>query len=120
MIRIKLAEDDRVKLSLPEWIEYDLDRPRLSEIRKLHEAVGWGWGKLLDQVNDEDMDAKHAARAVLWWIAVNRHNPISWKEFDLDIFGVEFEVIPDPNLPAPSGASTGSKRTSRRSRTSSA
>lgn len=105
MIRIKLAEDDRVKLELPEWIEYDVNRPRLRDIRRLKAEVGWEWSQVWDGLNHDDIDARLATRAVLVWLAVDRLHPVSWEEFDCDILGVEVEE-PDPNAPAPDGAET--------------
>lgn len=106
MLRIRLAAEDRERYGLPEWIEYDVDRPKLSEIRKVKAAVDWGWHQLAKQVDADDDDDRLAARLVLWWLAVNRHHTVSWDEFELDVFGVEVEVDNDPNPPAPDGAET--------------
>lgn len=106
MIRIRLAEDDRVKLELPEWIEFDVDRPKLSDIRRLKAQVDWEWSKVWDGLNHVDIDVRLATRAVLVWLAVNRIRPASWDDFDIDILGAEYEEVGDPNRPAPDGAAT--------------
>ena len=107
MIRIRLTEDDRVKLELPEWVEFDPDRPKLSEIRRLKAEVEWELSKLWERLNHADVDERIAGRSVLVWLAVNRVRSVKWDEFDFDVLGAEIEEVgDDPNLSAPDGATT--------------
>lgn len=116
MLRIRLTDEDRGRLDVPEWIEFELGLPRLSDIRRLEGAVGWKWTQFEEGLNSTDVDTRLAHRAVLWWLAVNRHTPVTWEDFDIDIVGVDVEELPDPNLPAPNGASTDSTPTGPSSR----
>jgi hypothetical protein len=105
VLRIRLTKSDRARLGgVPEWIEYDVTRPRLGEIRKLKDQVGWPWKQFDEGLNSEDLDERLASRAVLWWLAVNRIFEVSWDDFDVDILGVELEEVDDPNPSAPTGA----------------
>lgn len=102
-MRIQLAEEDRQRYGLPQWLEFDTFQPRLGDLRRLKDAVGWGWTEFETGLNSEDIDTRLAHRAVLWWLAVNRHTQVSWDDFDVDILGVEVEQTV-PNSSAPSGA----------------
>jgi hypothetical protein len=107
MPRIRLAADDRQRYGLPEWIEYDQGRPRLSEIRALKAALDMTWTRFEALLGSEDVDEQLAGLAALLWLAVRRHTDVPWDDFDLDLLGADIEAVEDPNRSAPSGASTG-------------
>lgn len=102
-MRIRLTDDDRGRLGVPEWLDFDTLRPHLGDLRKLKEALGWTWTAFEAGLNSDDVDTRLAHRAVLWWLAVNRHADVPWDDFDVDILGVDVEET-DPNSSAPSGA----------------
>lgn len=105
MIRVRFAEDDRQRYGLPEWVDVDVQRPKLSEIRRIKAEIGWEWSQVDQGIDDmQDPDRRAAARAVLWWMIINRHNTVSWEDFDLDLFGVDVEAVETPNSQAPQGA----------------
>lgn len=105
MLRIQFAAEDRQRYNLPEQVEIDVDRPRLSEIRRLKAEVDWPLSRLSEGLRSADLDEQVAARAVLWWLAINRHTPVSWEEFECDPLGAQWEQDEDPNRSAPDGAS---------------
>lgn len=120
MIRIRLAEEDRQRYQLDEWIEYEQTSPRLSEMRRVKAEVGMTWAQMDESLNADDLDERIAARAVLVWLAVNRHHTVSWDDFELKPLDAQIEDVPDPNRSAPTGASKTSTGTSPRSRRSTA
>lgn len=108
-MRIKLTEQDRARLGVPEVMEYDSSRPKLSEIRAISrpepDGPGFkGWSVLERALNGEDLDDGLAALAVFVWLAVRRHTDVSWADFDLDLLGLEAKGDEDPNSSAPTGA----------------
>lgn len=105
-MRIKLTDADRKRYSTPEWMDFDLTRPQLSEIRAVGKAGFKGWADLIRHMDSKDMDERFAARGVVYWLAVCRHKEVTWEAFDLDLFGVEMKESTDPNPSAPKGAST--------------
>jgi hypothetical protein len=104
VLKIRFADADRERYSLPGVVEYDVTRPKLGEIRKLKAQLDWSWKQFDAGLNSGDVDVFLAHRAVLWWLAVNRHTEVSWDDFDVDILGVELEEVEDPNPSAPTGA----------------
>lgn len=105
-MRIKLADADRERYDLPEWIEFDTSRPRLSDIRALAQAGMKGWNELQGKLGSDDFDDRVAGHAVVCWLAVRRHTDVSWDAFDIYLLDTEVQPDADPNPPAPSGAST--------------
>lgn len=116
MYRIKLPAADRDRYNVPEWIEFDIVHPRLSDMKAVQAQVGIGWSTLEDwhygerdakgKIKKEpSLDDRIAALGIIYWLAVRRHNGVTWDEFDCAMYDVEMERV-DPNPPAPDGAST--------------
>lgn len=105
MIRIKFSQADRERMGLPEVVEYELERPRLKELRDLKAQVGKTWVELQAELGDkDDWATRLLAAGVVYWLACRRAGvKVPWDEFDLDLDDVEVERD-DPNPPAPTGA----------------
>jgi hypothetical protein len=103
LLKIKLAEPDRARYSLPEWIDLDIDRPMLSDVKCLKLEVGLSWLDMRNGVLAGDLYSCGAA----FFVAARRAGmSVSWDEFDVDVNAVlATEVVPDdPNSSAPDGA----------------
>lgn len=97
LIRYRLADADREKYEIPEWVEFDVKDPLLSEIRAIKQAGFKGWADLERNLFGDDVDDQLAASAVVIWLAVRRHRPVGWDEFDFSLLKVATEVVSDPN-----------------------
>lgn len=108
MIRIRLGDQDRERYGVPEWIEYDPNRPTLAEVRAVREQTSFkGWVELEKNLDSADLDDRFAAAGVIYWLAVRRAGvEVTWADFGLDgFFDVRTERAEDPNQQAPtSGA----------------
>ena len=115
LVRIKLADSDRARYEgLPEWLEFDLFRPMLSQVRLLKEQTGMTWAELQERAVADELEALGA----VFWLAVRRAgHDVSWVDFDADLGGVEWggEDDNDPNSSAPDGAKPTSTRSRRAS-----
>lgn len=104
-VNIKLAAEDRNRLGAPEVVEYDLDRPRLKEVREVYRQCGLSWNEFVQKVNAGDVEAG----GIYVWLAVIRAGvAVAWNDFDIDVMGFEVEVEEESpkNSSAPDGATT--------------
>lgn len=104
-VRIKLTEEDRERLGAPEVITYDVERPRLSDVRELHRQCGLLWLEFAQKLDKNDLEAA----GMFLWLAVRRAGvKVDWEEFDIDMTGFEVEAEEESpkNSSAPDGAKT--------------
>jgi len=119
LVRIKLADSDRARYEgLPEWLEFDLYAPMLSQVKLLKQQVGLRWDELVNRSNAYDMEALGA----VYWLAVRAAgHDVTWDDFEVSLGGVDTEeVADDPNSSAPDGAKPTSTPSPRPSRASTA
>lgn len=116
LVRIRLADSDRERYDLPEWLEFDLFRPMLSEVKLLKQQTGLTWTQLQQLSNAYDYEGL----GLVLWLAVRRAgHAIEWADFDADLAGADTEEVDDdPNSSAPDGAKTSSTKSPRTSRAS--
>lgn len=115
---MKPTDADREKYGLPESVEMDIDRPMLSDVKRLKVDVGMSWTDLRNSLLSQDL----FAAGVAMWIAVRRSGvDVPWSDFDTDITSTIAEIPDDdPNSSAPDGAKTRSMSSRRRSAASTA
>lgn len=118
LVRIRLADSDRERYDLPEWLEFDLYRPMLSQVKLLKQQTGMSWGELQQRVVVEDLEAL----GVVYWLAVRAvGRDVSWDDFEADLTDVDSKgVDDDPNSSGPAGDGPNSTSSPRRSRASTA
>ena len=66
LLRMKPTDADREKYGLPESVEMDIDRPMLSDVKRLKVDVGMSWTDLRNSLLSQDL----FAAGVAMWIAV--------------------------------------------------
>lgn len=90
MIKITLTAEDAQALGVPEVLEYDDNRPRMKQLRRLQEECGLNYTDLLEKLHTADL----VAVGMLVWLAVTKHGAdVTWNDFDLDSAGTKVEVL---------------------------
>ena len=116
-LRIKLSDADRKKYGLDEWLDLDLGRAMLSDIKRVKLEVGMEWVEFHNAV----VRGSDYALGAATWLAVRRTNDVAWDDVEVDVRGCQFEAVADdPNSLAPGGAKTSLTKSPRSSRASTA
>lgn len=101
-VRIKLVESDQARYDVPEWLDFDAQRPMLSQVRLLKEQAGMSWADMRASIADGGLEA---IAATLWLAVRGAGSDVTWADFDVDIAGADIEKVDDdPNSLALDGA----------------
>jgi hypothetical protein len=104
VIRFRLSAEDRERLGAPEVIEYDEDKLRLSEARKLQKVTGLGPQQLADGLKAGDFEVLGA----LVWLALHRVGvDVPYDDLDFDLGALQdLDEEPGPQGKAPTPETT--------------